>query len=105
MMPERRLLDFTSMDEIMPDVECLIEGHTIMGHWTLAQILHHLATSIRLTSLARAGSPSQGGSDEFRRRFFVSRRFPDGVEAPHRRLVPPDDADVRVETVVAARRN
>ena len=76
MMPERRLLDFTSMDEIMPDVECLIEGHTIMGHWTLAQILHHLATSIRLTSLARAGSPSQGGSDEFRRRFFASGVFP-----------------------------
>jgi Protein of unknown function (DUF1569) len=47
-MPERRMLDFASMDEIMPDVERLLEGHSTAGQWTLAQILYHLATSIRL---------------------------------------------------------
>ena len=97
-MPERRLLDFASLDEIMPDVERLVGGHVTGGQWTPAQILYHLATSIRLTSLGRPGSASEGVSDEFRRRFFESRRFPEGMEAPHRRLIPPDDADVRVET-------
>ena len=40
-MPERRILDFASMDEIMPDVERLLEGHSTAGQWTPAQILHH----------------------------------------------------------------
>ena len=48
-MPERRMLDFASMDEIMPDVARLLEGHSTIGQWTLAQILHHLATSTATT--------------------------------------------------------
>jgi len=35
-MLERRMLDFASMDEIMPDVERLLEGHSTAGQWTLA---------------------------------------------------------------------
>ena len=97
-MPERRMLDFASMDEIMPDVERLLEGHSTAGQWTLAQILHHLATSIRLTSLGRAGLASESGSEAFRRRFYRSRRFPEGLTAPHPRLIPPADADVHVQT-------
>ena len=75
-MPERRMLDFASMDEIMPDVERLLEGHSTAGQWTLAQILYHLATSIRLTSLGRAGSTPGHGSEAFRQRFFHSRLSP-----------------------------
>jgi Protein of unknown function (DUF1569) len=97
-MPERRMLDFASMDEIMPDVQRLLEGHSTAGQWTLAQILHHLATSIRLTSLGRAGSPPGHGSEAFRRRFFRSRRFPEGLEAPHPRLIPPAAAELHVQT-------
>src|SRR5208282_1360924 len=96
-MPERRMLNFASMDEIMPDVARLLEGHSTIGQWTLAQILHHLATSIRLTTLGRAGSTPGHGSEAFRRRFFRSRRFPDGLEAPHPSLIPPADADVHVQ--------
>ncbi len=96
-MPERRMLNFASMDEIMLDVERLLQGHSTTGEWTLAQILHHLATSIRLTTLGRAGSTTGQGSEEFRRRFFGSRRFPEGLEAPHPRLIPPADADVHVQ--------
>ncbi len=96
-MPERRMLEFASMDEIVPDVERLLKGHSTIGQWTLAQILHHLATSIRLTTLGRAGSTPGHGSEAFRRRFFRSRRFPDGLEAPHPSLIPPADADVHVQ--------
>lgn len=97
-MPERRMLDFASMDEIMPDVERLLLSHSTTGQWTLAQILHHLATSIRLTSLGRAGSSPGESSEALRRRFFRSRRFPEGLAVPHPRLVPPADADVHVQT-------
>ncbi len=31
-MPERRILDFASMDQIMPDVERLTAGHSTVGH-------------------------------------------------------------------------
>jgi Protein of unknown function (DUF1569) len=96
-MPERRLLDFASMDQIMPDVERLIAGHSTVGDWTLAQILHHLATAIWLSSLGRAGSSPGEASEAVRRRFFRSRRFPEGVAAPHPRLIPPTDADVCVQ--------
>jgi hypothetical protein len=96
-MPERRMLDFASMDEIMPDVARLLEGHSTIGQWTLAQILHHLATSIRLTSLGRAGSTPGHGSEAFRQRFFHSRRIPEGLAASPR-LIPPADADVHVQT-------
>ena len=95
--PERRVLDFASVDQIMPDVERLLEGHSTVGQWTLAQILHHLATSIRLTSLGRASSSRSEGSEELRRLVFGSRHFPEGAEAPHPRLVPPADADVQVQ--------
>ncbi len=97
-MCERRMIDFVNMDEIMPDVERLLEGHSTAGTWTLAQILHHLATSIRLTSLGRAGASPGGGSEAFRRQFFETRRFPDGVDAPHRRLIPPAESDLPAET-------
>jgi len=91
------MLDFASMDEIMPDVERLLQGHSTAGGWTLGQILYHLATSVRLTTLGRAGAPAGQASEEFRRRFFGSRRFPEGLEAPHARLIPPADADVHVQ--------
>jgi Protein of unknown function (DUF1569) len=97
-MPERRMLNFASMDEIMPDVNRLLEGHSTAGQWTLAQILHHLATSIRLTSLGRASSTPGHGSEAFRQQFFHSRRFPEGLAAPHPKLIPPVDADVHVQT-------
>jgi hypothetical protein len=96
-MPERRVLDFASLNEIMPDVERLLEGHLTLGQWTLAQILEHLATSIRLTALGRAGSRRGQGSDEFRQQFYRSRRFPEGIQAPHPRLIPPADADIHVQ--------
>ncbi len=96
-MPDRRTLDFASMEQIMPDVETLLRGHLTVGHWSLAQILNHLATSIKLTTLGRAGSLSKSGSEESRRQFFATRRFPEGVEVPHRRLVPPTGAEAGAE--------
>ena len=47
MTPGRRTLRYESFDEVMPDVERLHEGHTTVGHWTLAQNCRHLAAVLR----------------------------------------------------------
>jgi hypothetical protein len=94
-MLERRTLDFQSLDEVMPEVERLVEGHNTVGQWSLAQILDHLATAIRLTALGRVEPTPRPHSEAFRRRFFQRRRFPEGVEAPHPRLIPQADADLQ----------
>lgn len=46
-MPERRALKFASIDEILPDVERLLEGHVTVGKWTLGMMCNHLAATIR----------------------------------------------------------
>ena len=48
-MARRRALKFDSLDQVMPEVDRLLQGHTLGGHWTLAQICQHLANSMRRT--------------------------------------------------------
>lgn len=45
----RRQLRFTSLSQVMPDVERLLAGHATVGRWSLAQILNHLELGIRLS--------------------------------------------------------
>jgi Protein of unknown function (DUF1569) len=42
MTPGRRMLGDDSFDEVMPDVERLLQDHTMVGNWTLAQICRHV---------------------------------------------------------------
>jgi hypothetical protein len=44
----RRPLTFTSLGQVMPDVERLLAGHTTVGRWSLGQICNHLELAIRL---------------------------------------------------------
>jgi hypothetical protein len=96
-MADRRVLDFTSMDQIMLEAERLMDGHFTTGQWTLAQILYHLATAIRLSSHGRPESEAGIGREARRRRFFRTRRIVEGVPTPHARLLPPADANMRAE--------
>jgi hypothetical protein len=47
MTPGRRRLAFRRLDEVMPDVERLLDGHRVVGRWSLGQICNHLAASFR----------------------------------------------------------
>ena len=92
MAAARRKLVFTSLGEVMPEVERLLAGHTTVGRWSLAQILNHLALTMRL--------PLDGVPAKFRwpvRRLFgpVVRRLsfwlgwiPAGVQVPEIYLPP-----------------
>src|SRR5258708_7705577 len=93
-MDGRRVLSFTTLDEIMSDVDQLRAGHRTVGQWTLGQILYHLAVSFPLTTRGVTKSSSRPISEALRRQFFRSGRFLDGAEAPHPLLLPPADCDV-----------
>jgi hypothetical protein len=111
-MAERRYLEFTSLDDVMPEVERLLAGHVTVGAWSLGQICHHLATAIRLTLDApirqretTLDAPirqreTAREQDVARRLFFRSVRFPDGMRAPLAALVPPPDRDSHTEADV-----
>lgn len=46
-MAERRTLTFSSLDDVMPDVDRLLLGHRTAGNWTLGQICSHLGAGMR----------------------------------------------------------
>jgi len=93
-----RELSFGGLDGVMPEVGRLMAGHETVGRWSLAQILYHLGTSIRLTT--RDDGPPVAPSprwDARRRRFFEAGRFPEGVALPRPILDPPEGLDERAE--------
>jgi hypothetical protein len=104
LMDHRRELTFDRIEDVMPEVERLLAGHSTTKGWTLGQILHHLAMAIRLALAPDASGPASPADPHLdrtfkvrRRFFFRSARFPDGQEPPLPALRPPVDADERVE--------
>jgi hypothetical protein len=87
-MPERRLLQFGHLDDVMPEVERLLAGHLTVGRWSLGQVCNHLATAFRLLLEGGSMPAAKPVPEALRVRFFRRERFPDGVEAPPATLPP-----------------
>ena len=69
----------------MPDVERLLEGHTTVGHWSLAQICRHLSTVMRRVVDLPASTPhdpSQWVGEDEKRRVFESGQLKEGLPGP-----------------------
>jgi Protein of unknown function (DUF1569) len=99
MTPGRRTLRFDRLDEIMPDVERLLGGHTVVGRWSLAQLCRHLASTLRRTADLPASTPvdrSRFVDEETRRRVFETALIPEGYPAPPA-VTPDDTAGVHAE--------
>src|SRR3954447_10685936 len=95
MTPGRRTLHFPGLDEIMPDVDRLLDGHTTVGDWSLAQVCRHLATVMRLTVDLTASTPhdaSRRVGEEQKRQFFESGVVPEGIPTSPR-LLPGEALD------------
>lgn len=103
---ERRVLDFTKIEDIMTDVESLLNGHLVVGTWSLPQILSHLAKSVRLASRTFApGSdiPNPTPEEELLlARVFETRALPTGLELPNSLLAPKSEIELS-EAVTALR--
>ena len=85
MTPGRRTLSFNSLDEVMPDVERLLQGHTTVGTWTLAQTCRHLATVMRRVVDLPASTPQDPSlwvGDERKRQVLESGTIPEGLPGP-----------------------
>jgi hypothetical protein len=81
----RRTLRYESFEEVMPDVERLLAGHTTVGRWTLAQICHHLAAVLRRHVDLPASTvfdPSDQVPEESKREMLESGVLPGGIAAP-----------------------
>ncbi len=92
MTSDRRPLAFTSFDEVMPDVERLLQGHTTVGHWSLAQICRHLATVLRRVVDMPASTPadsSQWVSAAEKQKVLDSGKLPEGIPGPPE-IMPPE---------------
>jgi hypothetical protein len=99
-MAERRALSFSVLDEVMPEVDRLLEGHTTTGQWSLGQICNHLGTAMQYTV---EGFPEQAPwllrrtvGPVAKRQIFSSGAFPEGVNLPEKYL-PRPGLDPRAE--------
>lgn len=99
MTPDRREVRFVAFDEIMPDVERLLDGHSTVGAWSLAQICRHLATVMRRVVDLPASTPvdpTQFVSEERKREVLESGRLPEGIAAPPT-VLPEGEGEAREE--------
>jgi Protein of unknown function (DUF1569) len=99
MTPGRRTLSYRSFDEIMPDVERLLQGHTTVGKWSLAQICRHVAIVLRRVVDLPATTPHDPSmlvGEEQKRQFFDSGIVPEGMQGPPE-VIPTDGLGEREE--------
>jgi hypothetical protein len=99
MTPGRRTLRFESLDEVMPEVERLLKGHTTVGSWSLPQICRHLAGAMRRVVDLPASTPvdlSKRVPDEVKRQVFEAGVLPEGLPGPPE-VIPGETLSAREE--------
>jgi hypothetical protein len=97
----RRRLSYSSLAEVMPEVDRLMLGHRMLGSWTLGQVCNHLSGAI---IGAVDGVPFRPPwiirktvGPLIVRRILKTGRIPEGVKLPER-FLPKPDLDDRAET-------
>ena len=99
MNPERRILTFSNLDEVMPDVERLLHGYTTVGNWSLAQICRHLSIVMRRVVDLPASTPhdpSQWVGEEQKQKVLESGMLTEGLPGPPE-IMPTDTRSDREE--------
>ena len=94
MVAKRRALIFSSLHQVMPETDRLLNGHATVGRWSLAQICNHLELVIRLPM---DGVPVKSTwlvrrtvGPIFRRLSFRLAWIPEAVRVPEVYLPPPN---------------
>jgi hypothetical protein len=99
-MSARRPLTFSSLDEVMPEVDRLLAGHATVGKWTLGQICNHLSLNVR-SSVEGFGASAPWiiratVGPVIKKIIFRTGQIKEGIETPED-LVPKPDLDSRAE--------
>lgn len=99
-MEGRRPLEFSTLSEVMPEVDRLLAGHETVGNWNLGQICNHLSSAIigsvdgypyRLPWIIR-----KTVGPWIIRGIIRKRKFPTGIKASEK-LIPKLGLDSRAE--------
>jgi hypothetical protein len=100
-MSERRTLTYSSLNDVMPDVDRLLQGHRMGGKWTLGQVCYHLSKGIQRSV---DGPPLKAPwwmrwfiGPFAKRHIFKTGSMPEGIKIPAVTLDPPDSLDDRAE--------
>jgi hypothetical protein len=106
-MAERRSLKFSSLAEVMPDVDCLLQGHRTGGNWSLGQVCNHLSDSLIL-SVEGFGVKApwlirKTLGPIVKRQLFKTGQMREGIKIPEKFLPKPGlDARAEAEALRAA---
>lgn len=99
-MAVRRALAFTSLDQVMPEVDRLLDGYATMGNWSLGQICNHLGDTLRC-SIEGFGARAPwliralvGGT--IKRRVLTTGMMREGIKVPAQ-FLPKPGLDDRAE--------
>ena len=99
-MAERRVLAFTSLDQIMPEVDRLLAGSEKAGNWSLGQICNHLAQTFRMSVEGFGVKAPWIARMIFgpiaRKEMFVNKRMRAGIKVPEK-FCPKPGLDDRAE--------
>jgi hypothetical protein len=107
-MSERRTLSFSSIDEIVADIEQLrARGSVRCGNWSLAQICWHLNMAMR--SAMRPGphaadTPQQLAMRPRLESILASGKLPFAVQAPEQAVPPAECTDAAINEFLATLR-
>ena len=108
-MPVRRTLSFASLDQVMPDVDRLLQGHSTVREWSLGQMCNHL-TSVITGSVEGFPGKAPWIVRATVGRFIIGRllstgRMAEGIKLPQDFLPKPElDARAEAEALRAALR-
>jgi hypothetical protein len=99
-MADRRPLAFSSLGEVMPEVDRLLQGHRTGGNWSLGQICNHLADSLRY-SIEGFGVKApwlirNTLGQIFKRQLFKTGQMRAGIKLPEK-FLPRPQLDARAE--------
>jgi hypothetical protein len=106
-MAERRPLAFSSLNEVMPEVDRLLQGHRTGGNWSLGQICNHLSDSL-IYSVDGFGVKApwlirKTLGPIFKRQLFKTGTMREGIKLPENFLPKPGlDARAEAEALRAA---
>jgi hypothetical protein len=108
-MAERRTLTFARLDQVMPDVDRLFEGHKTVGQWSLGMICNHLGTALQSSV---EGFPGRAPwlvrktiAPFVKRKILRTGQMTEGIKVPEAFLPKPGlDARAEAEALLVALR-
>src|SRR4051794_27536425 len=97
-------LSFSSVEDVIADVQQLRKGYAQTGAWSLPQICWHLETATRTRMISGPfppDTPEQAGAKERLPQILSTGKLPNGIQAPAPAVPPPQANDSSIDALIA----